>query len=163
MIPYVKQVARLADVLLEMDGLPVFFVDAMPRSGDRSGKEIRLPKSCVQVQLINLCETLKAHGMYEVEGSSGVQNLSVYHYERPSHFLSRSTRSAEQAENVCLPIGEDVVYYDAMKDCYENAEVKPAEHGKGVWVSVDLEPGESCVLMEKKKSCVRARIVLLQK
>lgn len=31
MIPYVKQIpARLADVLTQMDGLPVFFVDAMP-------------------------------------------------------------------------------------------------------------------------------------
>ena len=38
-----------------------------------------------------------------------------------------------------------------MKDCYENAEVKLAEDGKGVWVEVELEAGESCVLMEKKE------------
>ena len=62
-IPYVKQIpARLADVLTQMDGLPVFFVDAMPDQVIGQGeKEIRLPKSCVQVPLINLCETLKAH------------------------------------------------------------------------------------------------------
>ena len=154
-IPYVKQIsARLADVLTEMDGLPVFFVDAMPDQVIGQGeKEIRLPKSCVQVQLINLCETLKAHGMYEVEAAPAYKNLSVYHYEKDRHIFMLLNESAEQSfsGNVCLPIGEDVVYYDAMKDCYENAEVKPAEHGKGVWVSVDLEPGESCVLMEKKE------------
>lgn len=160
-IPYVKQIpARLADVLTQLDGLPVFFVDAMPDQAIGQGeKEIRLPKSCVQVPLINLCETLKAYGMYEVEAAPAYKNLSVYHYEKDRHIFMLLNESAEQrfSGNVCLPIGEDVVYYDAMKDCYENAEVKPAEHGKGVWVSVDLEPGESCVLMEKKEIvCERA-------
>ena len=154
-IPYVKQIsARLADVLTEMDGLPVFFVDAMPDQVIGQGeREIRLPKSCVQVPLINLCETLKAHGMYEVEAAPAYKNLSIYHYEKDRHIFMLLNESAEQSfsGNVCLPIGEGVVYYDAMKDCYENAEVKPAEDGKGVWVEVELEAGESCVLMEKKE------------
>ena len=98
-IPYVKQIsARLADVLTEMDGLPVFFVDAMPDQVIGQGeKEIRLPKSCVQVQLINLCETLKAHGMYEVKQLPAYKNLSVYHYEKTVTFLCCSTSRQNKA------------------------------------------------------------------
>ena len=154
-IPYVKQIpARLADVLTQMDGLPVFFVDAMPDQViGQEEKVVRLPKSCVQVPLANLSETLKAHGMYEVEAVPAYKHLSVYHYEKDRQIFMLLNESAEQrfAGNVYLPIGEDVVYYDAMKDCYENAKVKPAEDGKGVWVEVELEAGESCVLMEKKE------------
>uniref|UniRef100_UPI000AA0A165 glycosyl hydrolase n=1 Tax=Mediterraneibacter glycyrrhizinilyticus TaxID=342942 RepID=UPI000AA0A165 len=137
-IPYVKQIpARLADVLTQMDGLPVFFVDAMPDQViGQEEKAVRLPKSCVQVPLANLSETLKAHGMYEVEAVPAYKHLSVYHYEKDRQIFMLLNESAEQrfAGNVYLPIGEDVVYYDAMKDCYENAKVKPAEDGKGVWL-----------------------------
>lgn len=153
-IPYVKQIpARLAKVLNQLGSFTVFFADALPEQVIGEEKNaLRLPDNCKAVPLMQLAETLKFEGIYEVEVLPEYKDLSVYHYEKERHIFVLLNESAEKtfSGKVYLPIGKDVVYYDGMKECYERAVICEEEE-EGVWVSVELKPGESCVILEKKE------------
>ena len=156
-IPYVKQIpARLVEVLEQFGNLPVFFADALPQQviGEET-QSFKLPHTCVEVPFTQLAETLKKQGIYEVEVSPEYRELSVYHYEKDRQIFVLLNESAEQkfSGKVYIPSVKDMVYCNVMEERYESVQVEAAarEHGEGIWVSVELEPGESCVLVEKKE------------
>lgn len=161
-VPYTKHISgRLAAFIRKADVLPVFFVDKMPEDviNQVNEGEIDEAANCRAVPLQALSEELKAQGHYEVEVDQEFKKLSFYHYRTDRDIVVLFNESAEQVfqGRVRLPIPSEPVYYSAMTEKYETADYECAADQNGqncVRVYLELEPGESCVLMEKKEiSC----------
>lgn len=156
LVPYAQYIpAELAEFTKHSKEFPVYYVGGYPEQvlkgedgtapSDESWKEFS-----EAVRLENLAALLKGRGMTEITIEPAFSRISVYHYQKDRRIFMLMNESSERAYagTVTLPGGEEFVYYDGMKDCYQNAQTE-IRAGKSI-VNLELEPGESCVLMEKK-------------
>lgn len=153
-VPYVKYASEKLLVFLEQAGeFPVIFVDAFPEKvigRDSNNIQNINRKACKTVALEELSAYLRKKGFYEIALDHAFKELSFYHYVKDRHiFVFQNESSCQKfAGTVRLPIGE-YIYYDAMREEYKGADIEQLEEESVV--SLELEPGESCVLLEKKE------------
>lgn len=111
-------------------------------AGERIGGEA--------VALSDLAAEMKAKGFLDIAVDREFKELSFYHYKKDREIFLFQNESAFDTfcGTVTLPTKESVVYYDAMEDVYELAQMRKA--GDGTEVSLELQPGECVVLLEQK-------------
>lgn len=147
---------------------PVFFVGGLPAQVLKGGRSYTESDEgwrdfCYNVEPGELAETLWQRSFYKIKAEPAFSQLVVYHYKKDRQIFLLSNESAQQTfrGSIMLPATEEIVYYDAYTDCTETI---PNEHAAGVtYVALELEPGESCILMEHtgepvKKSHVSFRM-----
>ncbi len=155
-IPYMEYMPyELAGFLEKNSGFPVYFVGGWPRTVLKNAMHDKTASmewkhTCKCLELPELAATLKADGMKKITLEPAFSKISMYHYKKQEQILMLMNESAEDSYKGVLQVPgiEEVVYYDAMKDCYKDihTEVK-----NGIrQIPLMLEPGESCIIMEKK-------------
>ena len=140
--------------VLSSRGIPVYFVERLPRRlirGTRGEYESFEASDNIQaVPLADLPQVLADLNVDRVEISPAWKALTWYHYIKDRQIFVFMNEDPDHTftGTVTLPTEAPVVFYDAMDDCYEEAEYE-IRSGHTV-VSLTLERGHSCVLMEKK-------------
>ena len=146
--------ADLAQIILEHD-LPVYFAECLPEKLIHGTEEQYAAFSEAQnVQCVSFEElpaVLSSLGCDRVIVSPEWQPLSYYHYIKDRQIFLFMNEDANRTftGTLSLPTDQPVVFYDAVAERYEAAAFE-IKDGRTV-VSVVLEPGHSCVLMEQKE------------
>lgn len=157
LIPYVKYAPEeLMKFVSDADNLPIYFVGGLPekimRNGHEGGgfAEICAEKAdYMPIEINKLAETLKEKGFYKISLDYPFPEMNMYHYYKDRQILMFQNESPSQAfsGNVILTSDNEWVYYDAYKDIYMDA-VCQCRNGQRI-LNLELEPGESAVVMEK--------------
>lgn len=153
LIGYAKEIPeRLAEFVENAGEFPVIFVDGKPEkiignttctdAGERIGGEA--------VALPDLAAEMKARGFRDIAVDREFKELSFYHYKKDREIFVFQNESAFDtfSGTVTLPTKEPVVYYDAMDDIYELAQMRKV--GEKIEVLLELQPGECVVILEQK-------------
>ena len=163
-IGYAKEIpGRLAAFVEKAGEFPVIFVDGKPEmvigKGGHTGRLAdKDGDGCTSgmiggevVALSELAAELKARGFADIAVDTEFKSLSFYHYNKDRQIFVFQNESATEvfSGTVTLPTAEPVVYYDAMEDIYELADMREAAEGQ-TKVALELQPGECVVILEQK-------------
>ena len=150
--------ADLVKFIQQAGEFPVIFVDGRPSGvvnqiGDTAQVTSVLDR-CEVVALNHLTDMLKAQGFVDIVFDTVFKDLSFYHYYKNQHIFVFQNESATEAYKgkVTLPTDKTMIYYNAMEDIYETAQLETVD-GKTV-VSLELEPGECVVILEQDDTAV---------
>lgn len=132
-----------AAVLPELTGTAGGEAAALPKLTGTLGGEV--------VALSELAAELKARGFTDIAVDTEFKSLSFYHYNKDRQIFVFQNESATEvfSGTVTLPTAEPMVYYDAMEDIYELADMREAAEGQ-TKVALELQPGECVVILEQK-------------
>ena len=137
----------------EADGFPIWFTDLRPAGilwdgSERTGKREELERIPV-IACASLPENIDEIGARRFRISPAVPYVTVYHYQKGGQVLMLMNESAELPfEGTIEPdAGDAFVFYDAFRDRFEEAEY--CRDGEKMKIRIRLQPGESCLLMEK--------------
>ena len=136
------------------EGFPVWFAGRRPLGilNDESGsaEDTEALGRVPVVPLESLAEKLREIGAGKLTLTPAASFVTVYHYKKDGQVLMLVNESAQHAFDGSLEVesDKDFVYYDAAEDGYEEAQCSGNE-GK-VKIRIRLQPGESCLLMEKR-------------
>ena len=132
---------------------PVWFFGRRPVSvlRDESGEAEKAEAldGIPVVDCASLVDRLEEIGTRKVRLSPAAPFVTVYHYRRGGQILMLMNESAEDAYEGTLETASEnrFVYYDAFGDQYEEALC--AVSGGVSKIQIRLQPGESCLLIEK--------------
>ena len=146
--------ADLAQIILDHD-IPVYFAECLPEKLIHGTEEQYAAFTAApNVQCVSFEElpaALSGLGCDRVIVSPEWQPLSYYHYIKDRQIFLFMNEDANRTftGTLSLPTDQPVVFYDAVAERYEAAAFE-IKDGRTV-VSVVLEPGHSCVLMEQKE------------
>lgn len=110
-----------------------------------------LTDKCRCLELSELIIGLANDGVKKIILEPVFSRISIYHYKKQEQIFMIMNESSEYPYKGILSIPNigEVVYYDAMEDCYKDLYT---EVQNGIrQIPLILEPGESCVIMEKKE------------
>ena len=137
----------------EHSSFPILFVDRKPAGilCDESGNAedtdalVWIPA----VRFNSLAEELEEVCSRKLRLSPAAPFVTVYHYRKGGQTVMLMNESAELAFEGTLELAAEngFVYYDAFRDRYEEAQCSISEGT--VKVMIRLQPGESCLLVEK--------------
>lgn len=141
-------------------GLPVYYVGGYPTT-ILKGRENTWPapgewkKYGVEVSLDQLAQVLKECGMSKLSVTPAFPQLSVYHYRKEGQIFFLLNEAPDEAfcGEITLPATERLAVYDGWKDQYYDLLVAAEE--KGTTIQLELEPGQSLVILEKTVPGVR--------
>jgi len=135
------------------DAFPMFFIDSLPKGilQDQGGRnsEDDFSDNMIVIPLSKLVDTLLEKQMRKLTLTPAFSQISVYHYQKDVQEFMVVNESADCKYTGVLriPASQKIAYYDAFTDSFQLAE---EEYRDGeVLVNIELEPGESCFLMEK--------------
>ena len=137
----------------EAGNFPIFFADRRPfgilsdESGTAQNAEAleRIPV----VMCDSLAGELEKIGARKIRLTPSVPFVTIYHYIRGGQILMLMNESAEHPYEGTIELASQngFVYYDAFGDRYEEAQCDITQGT--VKIHIRLQPGESCLLMEK--------------
>lgn len=133
-------------------GLPVFFIDGLPRLSsegslfnDVFGHLAEIPLIEV-VPLEKLVERLNKSGYYDVQVKESTPYLRSYHLKHPDMdvfmFFNEHPYHAVDTE-IYLPVKGDVKFYDAFTN--KLLEARCLNEGEGTLIKLSLAPSESII------------------
>ncbi len=153
---------RLAEFVENAGEFPVIFVDGKPEKVIGNGRNTTCADAGDQiggeaVALPDLAAEMKARGFLDIAVDREFKELSFYHYKKDREIFVFQNESAYDTfcGTVILPTNESVVYYDAMEDAYELAQMRKV--GDGTEVLLELQPGECVVILEQKNIVCNVR------
>ena len=132
---------------------PIYFAERRPFGilSDESGTaENAEALDCIPVVTCDsMAGELEKIGARKLRLSPAAPFVTVYHYRRNGQILMLMNESAELSfeGNLELAAQNDFVYYDAFGDRYEEAQCDRS--AETVKIRIHLQPGESCLLVEK--------------
>lgn len=158
LVPYAKYVPkRFASFVLSLKEVPVYWIGAAPKHvlcgvDGRFEKDGTWQSNCETVALEELPGKLMAAGISKISLDRPFPQMNVYHYKKDGQIFMFQNESADEAfyGNVLLPVSSEakMVYYDAYEDRYGDAVC--VDRDGQLFVKLELEPGESAVVMEKQ-------------
>ena len=161
LIPYADYApAGIVTLTKAAEDFPVYFIDARPKAilNGEDGEHAREEDldSIPVLPLKDLAKRLEAAGMKKIQLKPACSQINVYHYQKDEQIFMLMNESADQSYEgtVVLPSDHSFVYYNAFADRYEEAET---ELGAPNRVRLLLEPGESCLLIEKGEKLVSGK------
>lgn len=157
LIPYTAYIPdELAEFIEKNSDFPAYFVGGYPDEVLR-GADRKLPendnwkKASKTVKLKELASMLEKQGRKKITLNPAFSQISVYHYkkDRQIFMLMNESPSETFTGKVTLPVSDSLVVYDGIQEGYLDVagEVK---NGHST-VMLELQPGQSCLLMEKKE------------
>ncbi len=153
-VPYTRAIPEhFARWIVEAKDLPIIFADNYPETViDAEEGLLEQVRSCSKaIPLAELAENFKKNGFVDVQSDTECKELSFYHYRKDQKdifvFQNESPAHGYQG-TVTLPSGKEFVYYDALKDVYEECTTQHIKDGVNL-VALDLAPVECVVLVEK--------------
>lgn len=158
LIPYTPYIPyELTEFIEENQEFPVCFVGGYP-DYVLKGAERRLPvndnwkKVSKTVALDKLIPLMERKGMKKIILEPSFSQISVYHYrkKRDLFMVMNESPSETFTGRIVLPVSESLVSYDGMKDRY--LDVPSEAQDGGCTVMLELKPGQSCLLLEKKET-----------
>jgi len=158
-IPYTRAVPNVLAEWIEKAGdFPVLFVggrpDAVINAGKKGSQKI-LAESGAAVPKEELAGYLREKRIYDIVLDREYKELSFYHYRKDSDIFVFQNESASErfVGTAELAVAYELMYYNALDDCYEEAQCS-LQDGK-VLVALELEPAECCVLVKKEEGMCR--------
>lgn len=158
LVPYVKYAPeKLMQFVSDAENLPVYFIGGIPERilysshTDSKSAEIDTGESSYEtIELYELVGKLKEKGFCKISLDRLFPEMNVYHYDKDRQIFMFQNESPYHAfrGSAALPSNEEMVYYDAYTDIYTDA-VCECRNGQQL-LNLELEPGESVVVMEKK-------------
>lgn len=153
-IPYTKAVPeKLASFIQKAGKFPIIFAGDYPEKiidGRDVEDTLVSIRKCFCIKPDDLPEFLKDHKLSEISVFPSFRELSFYHYKKEKNiyvFLNES--AVERFEGkIFLPSCKNLVCYDGLADEYKTLELIRTENGTEI--SLELEPGEICVFVEKE-------------
>lgn len=165
LVPYAKYVSKtLAEFAARAETLPIYWIGAAPKrvlcgidpqeaAVAKAGWDRAWSESFEMVSLEELADKMKKAGFVSLSLDRPFSQMNVYHYETDRQIFMFQNESAYEPfyGNAVLPLpcGTQMVYYDAYEDVYTDASCACA-NGQ-LYLKLELEPGESTVVMEKKE------------
>lgn len=147
-----KQIPEELAEIIRKNQMPVYFTEYLPERLVH-GTETLYQQfiDSTQIKLVkekDLAEKLREEGYAKVSLSEKFMHLSFYHYKKEKQIFLFMNEDPDQiySGKITLPTERAVCFYDAMKAENQAANYEVID-GKAV-VSITLEPGHSCVLME---------------
>ena len=135
---------------------PAVFRSGLPAAilSDESGKaeDAGALDGIPVVDCGSLAAKLEEIGARKIRLRPAAPYVTVYHYRRDGQILMLMNESAEDAFEGTLEVssGKGFACYDAFADRYEEAQCTVKEGTAKI--RIRLQPGESCLLMEKSGS-----------
>lgn len=158
LIPYTAYIPyELAEYIEKNQEFPVYFVGGYPEEVLKDADR-RLPDSddwkkiSKTVKLEELASMLEKNGMKKIILEPVFSQISAYHYRKDHEIFMLMNESPSETftGKITLPTAESLVVYDGMKDRYLDV-TSEAQDGQRT-VILELKPGQSCLLMEKKET-----------
>lgn len=155
LVPYSRYVTdEFTGFIRQHMDLPVYFVGGFPeqvlQSKNRcTGRDESWKDSCAEIELEEVAKLLYKKGIYQVKLEPAFSQISVYHYCKQRQIFMFFNESADHAfrGKVEFAVQSELIYYDAFRDTFEKLETE--SRGGRTFVKLELEPGESCIIMER--------------
>lgn len=161
LVPYMKYVPeKLLRFMEKYPEFPVWFVGGAPDSLIRNSAGELADAAALQevlagakvMEVEGLASRLAELGLREVTLEPAFADIAVYQYEKERRIYMLVNEHPDKAFHgqVKLPGIEPYMFYDGMDDVYKAASGEISAGYNSIYL--DLEPGESCVLMEMKNT-----------
>ncbi len=137
----------------EHPAFPVLFCGGRPERvlRDESGEPDRvLPEALPVCALSELPERLASMDLRPIRTRPAFSALRVYHYRKngkPLFLLMNESASERFAGEILLPAEEPLVWADELRGYRSVLRTRP--EGDAVWATLELFPGESCLVTEE--------------
>lgn len=158
-VPYTENIpCTLASFAASCGSFPVIFLEDLPKNvladecGNLSdGKNTEWAAHAVSVPLSGLIQELCRRNLCTVRTEPHFAGLSVYRYEKDGGRVMVMNEDPDLAfhGNLVLPGCGEWILYDGMKDACRKVLQEQKENE--TFVKLDLEPGESILLLENRK------------